>query len=147
MLGKRSWSTVAVSCHRILVVDDYIPAARAISQLLRLDGHTVVTAFSATSLVDAAVGFRPDIILLDISLEGAEDGLVAGQWLRNDRRLDGAVLVALTGRCDEEMVTRATDAGFEFYLVKPVGWDDLQAVIAAVDEDRVPGRKDNSIAG
>jgi DNA-binding response OmpR family regulator len=147
MLRKSSWSTAAVSCHRILVVDDYIPAARAISQLLRLDGHTVVTAFSADNLVDSAASFRPDIVLLDISLDGAEDGLVAAQWLRNEPRLERTVLVALTGRCDEDMVARATDAGFEFYLVKPVGWDDLQAVIAAVDDDRVPGRKDNSIAG
>ena len=136
-----------MSCHRILVVDDYIPAARAVSQLLRLDGHTVVTAFNAEHALDAAVGFRPDIVLLDLSLQGADDGFIVARWMREEARLHGVLLVALTGRCDDEMAQRAADAGFDYYLVKPVGWDDLQAVIASVEEARVPGRKGNSIAG
>jgi CheY-like chemotaxis protein len=147
MLKCRSRSNVAVSCHRILVVDDYIPAARAISQLLRLDGHTVVTAFNAEHVLDAAVGFRPDIVLLDLTLQGADDGFVVARWLRDEAGLPDVLIVALTGRCDDELAQRAADAGFNYYLLKPVGWDDLQAVIASVDEEREHGRKGNSIAG
>ena len=136
-----------MSCHRILVVDDYVPAARAIAQLLRLSGHTGVTVFNADRILDTALAFHPHVVLLDIGLEGQHDGLTVARWLRDEPRLDGVLLVALTGRGDDEMAAHAAAAGFDYYLLKPVGFDDLEAVIATVDETRIAEQRDNSIAG
>src|SRR6058998_2024747 len=106
--------------HRILVVDDYVPAAQAIAQLLRIVGHTVVTAYTADRIVDLAVEFQPDVVLLDIGLKGEADGVTVARWLREEPRLDGFVLVAVTGRGNTENDAHIASAGFDHYLVKPV---------------------------
>jgi DNA-binding response OmpR family regulator len=120
--------------HRILVVDDYVPAAQAIAQLLRIVGHSVVTAFTADHIVDLALEFQPDVVLLDIGLKGEADGVTVARWLRAEPRLEGILLVAVTGRGNAENDEYITSAGFDHYLVKPVGLDELDAVIRSVHE-------------
>jgi DNA-binding response OmpR family regulator len=115
--------------------------------LLRLSGHTVVTAFNADRIMDTATSFHPDVVLLDLGLGGAHDGLDVARWLREDPRLGEMLLVALTGRCDEDIALDAAAAGFDYYLLKPVGFDDLEAVIATLDEARATAQRNNSIAG
>jgi DNA-binding response OmpR family regulator len=123
--------------HRILVVDDYVPAAQAIAQLLRIVGHTVTTAYTADNIVDLAVAFQPEIVLLDIGLKGAVDGVTVARWLHEEPRLDGVVLVAVTGRGNAEHDEYITSAGFDHYLVKPVGLEQLDAIISALPERSV----------
>jgi two-component system, sensor histidine kinase len=120
--------------HRILVVDDYVPAANAIAQLLRVVGHTVATAFTADGIVDLANAFQPDVVLLDIGLKCDVDGVTVARWLREEPRLDGVVLVAVTGRGNAEDDEYIASAGFDHYLVKPVGLDDLDAILGTIHE-------------
>ncbi|MFL5615112.1 MAG: response regulator [Gemmatimonadaceae bacterium] len=120
--------------HRILVVDDYVPAAQAIAQLLRIVGHTVATAYTADNIMQLAVEFQPDLVLLDIGLKGEADGVTVAKWLREEPRLDGLVLVAVTGRGNAEHDDYIASAGFDHYLVKPVGLEQLDAIISALPE-------------
>jgi CheY-like chemotaxis protein len=73
--------SITMPC-RILVIDDYVPAATAIARLLRLSGHTVMTSFSASDAVAIALEFRPDVIFLDIGLGGPDDGVSVASRLR-----------------------------------------------------------------
>src|SRR3954462_4892875 len=120
--------------HRILVVDDYVPAAQAIAQLLRIVGHTVATSFTADRILDPAIEFQPDVVLLDIGLKGEVDGVTVARWMREEPRLDGIVLVAVTGRGNVSHDEYIASAGFDHYLVKPVGLDELDAIISTVPE-------------
>jgi DNA-binding response OmpR family regulator len=132
---------------RVLVVDDYAPVAHAIAQLLRLSGHSVVTAFAADQVMDAARAFQPDVVLLDISLHGKHDGVAVAGWLRDDPTFERTLLVALSGRCDDEDDERIATAGFDYHLLKPVSFDELEAIISAAPVRSVGGPKGNSIAG
>ena len=60
---------------RVLVVDDNVDAADSAAMLLRRFGHDVRVAYSSQAALDAAVSYRPQIILLDIGLPG-------NGWLR-----------------------------------------------------------------
>ena len=120
--------------HRILVIDDYVPVAHAIEQLLEIAGHTVLTAFNAENIVERAVDFHPDIVLLDIGLKARDDGVAVAKEIRADPRLHGVFLVALTGRVDAADNREITGAGFDYTLLKPVGFDALNSVIAIADE-------------
>ena len=132
---------------RILVVDDYVPVAHAIAQLLRLSGHAVMTAFAADEVMNAARAFHPDVVLLDIGLRGPHDGVAVANWLREEHTFDSTLLVALTGRCDGEDDARIASAGFDYHLLKPVSFDELEAIIETAPERSAAGPKGNSIAG
>jgi len=132
---------------RILVVDDYVPVAHAIAQLLRLSGHAVMTAFNADDVMNTARAFQPDVVLLDIGLRGQNDGVTVAGWLRDERSFDHTLLVALSGRCDGEDDDRIAMAGFDYHLIKPVSFDELEAIIEAAPQRNTAGPKGNSIAG
>ncbi|HEY7236968.1 MAG TPA: response regulator [Gemmatimonadaceae bacterium] len=132
---------------RILVVDDYVPVAHAIAQLLRLSGHAVMTAFAADEVMNTARAFQPEVVLLDIGLRGEHDGVAVASWLRHDAVFDDTLLVALSGRCDGEDDDRIAMAGFDYHLIKPVSFDELEAIIETAPARSVEGPKGNSIAG
>ena len=130
---------------RVLVVDDYVSAANATAQLLRLSGHVVTIAYEAAAVIPMAVDFQPDTILLDISLPGDEDGVMVARRLRSHPGFDHIVLVAVTGYQSSEQIRRIRAAGFDHYLLKPVTPDQLASVIGGVRRvagDPVP--RDNS---
>lgn len=113
---------------RILVLDDYVPAARATGALLRAVGHDVVIVHDGDDALDVARSFHPEVAILDLSLQG-DDGCAVGARLRAIPGLEELVLVALTGLTDERERRRTRAAGFDHHLVKPVGITLLQAVL------------------
>ena len=88
-----------------------------------------------------------DVVLLDIGLRGPNDGVTVAEWLRDEPSFDHTLLVALTGRCDGEHDDRIATAGFDYHLIKPVSFDELEAIIETAPERHVDGPKGNSIAG
>lgn len=114
---------------RILVIDDYAPTATAIGRLLKLSGHDVRVALNATDALPLAITFEPEVILLDIALDGPHEGIVLAEKIREQPSLRNALLVALTGSEDMTLVRRVREAGFDRYLVKPVGLGLLESVV------------------
>jgi CheY-like chemotaxis protein len=116
---------------RILVVDDYEPAATAITRLLRLCGHAVLTASAGYEVVPLALEFRPDVIFLDLSLGTGEGGLAIAGRLREQALFGDTVLVALTGNDAEGQARLVRAAGFDYLLIKPASLAMLESVIGA----------------
>ncbi len=109
---------------RILVVDDNRDAAESLALLLRLGGHEVRTAHDGPAALDAARGFRPGLVLLDLGLPGM-DGLEVARRLREDYPRQEMVLVALTGYGTENDRRQTHEAGFDDHFVKPVEPESL----------------------
>ncbi len=119
---------------RILVVDDNVDAAESLRMMLELDGHTVFKAHDARSAVACARTERPNVMLLDIGLPDI-DGYELARRLRSIPEAEDAILIAVTGYGQAEDRRSAQDAGFDHYLVKPVDFDLLRAMLSA---DRAP---------
>ncbi|HKW10956.1 MAG TPA: hypothetical protein VJO33_11305, partial [Gemmatimonadaceae bacterium] len=66
---------------------------------------------------------------------------------RHDAIFDETLLVALSGRCDGEDDDRIAMAGFDYHLIKPVSFDELEAIIETAPARSLEGPKGNSIAG
>src|SRR5918999_2546639 len=81
---------------RILVVDDNQDSVDSLAVLLQIWGHTVEVAYDASSALEAARTFRPEIALLDIGLPGMT-GLELARQLRALPGLAGLYLVAVAG--------------------------------------------------
>ena len=126
---------------RILVVDDNVDTVLSFSMLLRASGHDVQTAHDGLKAVQAAIEYRPDIVLLDIGLPGLNGYEVAKQ-LRAHPDLKHVVLVALTGYGQDSDRQTSSAAGFTHHLVKPARFEELQKILATVAEQVVPFRGD-----
>ncbi|HUP90796.1 MAG TPA: ATP-binding protein [Solimonas sp.] len=114
---------------RILVVDDNVDAADTMAMLLGESGHEVRRAYDGLSALELADTFCPEVIILDIGLPGISGYDVA----RRIRACPGGaatMLLALSGYARSEDRDCARDAGFDHYLIKPVEFDVLQALVA-----------------
>ncbi len=114
-----STATAGIPSRRILIVDDNADAANSLSELLKMDGHETLPAFSAEEALSFADVFNPEIVLLDIGLPRM-DGYEVAKRLRLSPLHSRTTLIALTGYGQQEDLDRAQAAGFDAHLVKPV---------------------------
>lgn len=113
---------------RVLVVDNDQETPDLFSSLLEPWGHEVRVLSEPALVLPAALEFLPDLVFIDISMPEV-DGCHLAVLMRQQRALDRAFLVALTGygrRVDPE---RTHAAGFDVHLLKPVESRDLQLLL------------------
>jgi PAS domain S-box-containing protein len=121
--------------NRVLVADDNRDAADSLGLMLRLGGHIVHAVHDGQEAVDAAGWFRPDLALLDIGMPKL-NGFEAARHIREQPWGKTMVLVAVTGWGQEEDRRRATEAGFDLHLTKPVDPDALEKLLAGLAAGR-----------
>jgi CheY-like chemotaxis protein len=114
---------------RVLVVEDNVDAALAMSQLLSQAGCDTEIAHDGPAALEAADGFCPQVVLLDIGLPGL-DGYEVARRLRADSRHVGSRLIAISGYGQAQDQQRSRSAGFDHHLVKPVDYRALIALLA-----------------
>ncbi|MEP6558481.1 MAG: CheR family methyltransferase, partial [Burkholderiales bacterium] len=117
---------------RVLVVDDASDTREAFSMLLELEG-AVVTAVADGAEALAALATEPfDLLLSDVAMPGI-DGYQLIRTLRASGESNAAIAaVALTGFGRDQDTQRASDAGFDAHLPKPVSIDRLFEVVERV---------------
>lgn len=116
--------------YRVLIVDDNDDAAETLRNLIEtLGAGEVRTASNGPDALEAAPGFRPDIVLLDLSMPGM-DGYELARRMRAQPWGQKARLVALTGWGQEQHRRRSKEAGFDQHLTKPADPDALRAVLS-----------------
>jgi len=111
---------------RVLIVEDDTLVGLGLRAQLEKLGHQVVghasTAAEAKSIYRE---HQPDVVLMDIRLDGI-DGITLAIELLAERRCP---MVILSAYGDKELVERAGAAGVFGYLIKPVTIEGLQAQI------------------
>jgi CheY-like chemotaxis protein len=115
----------------ILIVEDNADARDALRVLLELDGHAVEAAGEGQAALELARSTDPDIALVDIGLPGIDGFEIARRLRALDARRP--VLIALTGYGQPEDRRRATEAGFDEMLVKPVDPTALAGLLATLE--------------
>jgi signal transduction histidine kinase/ActR/RegA family two-component response regulator len=138
-LHEEGQQPVALRC-RILVADDNGDAAEMMSSLLRCLGHEVRTVRDGAQAVEEAEAFRPDLTLLDIGMPRM-DGYEAARRIRQEQWGRQMILVAVSGWGQDEDKRRATEAGFDRHLTKPVEFAELDKIIAAASGETELARR------
>jgi CheY-like chemotaxis protein len=115
---------------RILVVDDSPDIRESTAMMLSLEGYETQVAASGEEALLMAVSFRPTVILLDIGLPDLSGYEVVRRLRESD---DFAVtrIIAISGYDTPEARDRATEAGFDHHLSKPVPLKDLEKLLSA----------------
>ena len=103
--------------NRILIVEEQAIVAFDIQSQLEALGYEVVgTASSGVDAVRLAESLRPDLVLMDVRLDGPMDGVEAA---RRIRQICNAPIVFLTAYSDAATLDRAKLVEPYGYLVKP----------------------------
>ncbi len=116
---------------RVLVVDDNVDAADTLAMALEMLGHEVKVAYSGHDALAQAEPFAPALILLDIGLPDL-NGYEVARRIRATGWGRRIMLVAATGWSHEADRQRASDAGFDRHLVKPIDFERLQEMLGAL---------------
>jgi CheY-like chemotaxis protein len=116
---------------RVLVVDDHVDGATSMCRLLRVLGYEACQASDGLEGLAAAAELRPDVVLLDIAMPKL-NGYEVARRLRAEEWGKHILLIAVTGWGQESDKQRASDAGFDFHLTKPVDVAELTRALSSV---------------
>jgi DNA-binding response OmpR family regulator len=112
----------------ILAIEDEPSIRAALERGLTERGHHVQTASSGIAGLEAVLGDRPDLVLLDLGLPDVEGLTVIGMI----RAASSVPIIVITGVDDDPTMVRALDAGADDYVVKPFRIEQVTARIRAV---------------
>ena len=113
---------------RVLVVDDNRDAADMLAELLRLMGNEVGTAYDGVEGLAQAEALHPKVVILDLGMPRL-DGYDTCRALRVTPWGRAMTVVALSGWGQPADLQRASEAGFDGHLVKPVAPEVLMRAI------------------
>lgn len=125
------------SGHRVLLVDDNLDCSEPLSLLLQARGHDTRVATEGEEAITLADQFRPNCVVLDLGLPRM-DGYEIARRLRERPYGNNLVIVALTGWAGKDVRTKAAEAGFDYHLVKPVKWEELEKIVLSVAPPTAP---------
>jgi CheY-like chemotaxis protein len=114
---------------KVLVVDDCQDARSILQLLLTKLGHQAKTAEDARTGIAISRDFQPEIVFCDLMMAGGMSGYAFARAAREEQKLAGVCIVAVSGWDGPEYERQAYDAGFDQLLKKPVGLSDLQQVL------------------
>jgi DNA-binding response OmpR family regulator len=108
----------------ILVIEDDPNLTFLLKDSLEFEGHTAVTVASGAQGLQTIFELRPDLVILDVMLPGA-NGIQICRALRE--RGDRTPLILLSARNQEAEKVQGLDAGADDYVTKPFGVMELMA--------------------
>jgi len=111
---------------RILIVEDELHLAEALTHILRKNNYTVDAVNDGTSGLDNALSGIYDLILLDIMLPEM-DGLSVLKCIREEGISTPVILLTAKGEITDKV--KGLDSGADDYLAKPFATEELLARI------------------
>jgi two-component system nitrogen regulation response regulator NtrX len=126
----------------ILIVDDEADIRDIISDLLRDEGYAARTAHDADSAFAEIEVAAPDLIILDIWLQGSRmDGIEILKSVKRDN--PGTPVVIISGHGNIEVAVAAVQQGAYDFIEKPFNMNQLMVVVArALEASRL--RRENA---
>lgn len=126
----------------VLIVDDEADIRDIISDLLSDEGYSARTAYDADSAFVAIEAAAPDLIILDIWLQGSRmDGIEILKSVKRDN--PGIPIVIISGHGNIEVAVAAVQQGAYDFIEKPFNMDQLLVVVArALEASRL--RRENA---
>lgn len=122
---------------RILIVEDEAIVAKDVEQsLIKLGYQVTGIARYGTEAVGLVAKSQPDLVLMDISLEGDKDGVKTAEVIGSRF---GTPVVYVTAHTDQATVARARHTKPVGYLVKPLNYERLRATVEKALASRKSG--------
>ena len=119
--------------NRILVVEDNTKNLKLVRDVLQFAGFEIIEATTGEDGVELAAREHPDLVLMDLQLPGI-DGTEALRQIREMPDVGQVPVLAVTAFVMDEDRQRASRAGFDGYVEKPISvrglTDQVRALLA-----------------
>jgi two-component system response regulator (stage 0 sporulation protein F) len=122
---------------KFLIVDDEKDVTDSLADFFSELGYETHGAYNGKQAVCMARDISPDIVILDIKMEGMSglEALVKIKKLKNDTRV-----IMLSALEEREIVHNAFDLGADEYMFKPFRIDILNEVVQGTVNNILGGR-------
>ena len=119
----------------VLLVDDHAAVRQGLRYLLdtTVDIQVIATASNGFEAVNYADSFRPDVIVMDVSMPFM-DGIEAAKEIRH--RFPLARVIMLSVFVDREYVSRALQVGARGYVLKDTMGQELPEAIRTIHDGK-----------
>jgi len=129
---------------QILVVDDNEQNCEMMTDLLTNWGYRVNVACQGKEAISKIYKVKPDIILLDVMLPGM-NGFEVCQELKNDPQTCDIPIIMLSVLNDVEDHIRGYKVGAEFFMSKPVNYNELKyKIISLIKQKKLMSKMEES---
>lgn len=113
--------------YKIMIVEDEAIVASDIEECLKSQGYLMVDIVSSGGLaLERAKELRPDLVLMDVKLEGEMDGIAAASYLKDTLHIP---VIYLTAYADDDTLQRAKVTEPYGYILKPFKELELKTAI------------------
>ncbi len=123
----------------VLIVDDEANVRRMVGALLAAEGYDVRDAGDGATGVTRAEEAEPDLVLLDLMIPGALDGMAVLERLR--KRFPDLPVIMMSGRAGLADAVKATRLGAVNFLEKPLTPEGVLLAISSALELRLARRE------
>lgn len=108
----------------ILVVDDNEDSRELVKKILKKQGYEIIEAIDGEEAIAKAIAYRPDLILMDISIPKI-DGYEVTRRLKARVDFKDTPIIAFTAHAMRGDQERALQAGCNGYISKPINVRDF----------------------
>ncbi|KHE93716.1 MAG: response regulator [Candidatus Scalindua rubra] len=111
---------------KILIVDDNVNACFLLKSFLEEMDHNVIMSYCGSDALEKVKNLKPDIMLLDIIMEG----MGGMEVLRRVRLFDKNIgIIMVSGLIDEAFCEESLENGADEYITKPFDYKHLNECI------------------
>ena len=118
----------------VLLVDDEQDIRISLGGILRDEGFEVIEAANGPQALETMESQAPDLVLLDVWMEGYEQGLETLERLREEN--PALPVIAVSGHGTIETAVKATKMGAFDFIEKPLSYDKVVLTINHALEHR-----------
>jgi CheY-like chemotaxis protein len=127
-----------MATERILLVEDESLIAKDLERRLQRMGYLVIVlAVTGLDAIHQTLEHQPDVVLMDIRLQGQMDGIEAAAFIRTHLNIP---VVYMSAYVDEETLARASATRPAGYLRKPFTERQLRLAIEGALCNHMPRR-------
>lgn len=119
--------------HRILIVDDDEDIRRVLEETLKDWGYETVIAENGEKGLEAFRLGSFSLIITDVRMPGMDGLQMLKQIKKNHSRIP---IIVITGYPSVDSAVESLVEGADYYLVKPINFEDLRAKIGKAFEKR-----------
>jgi len=112
--------------YKVFIVEDEIQLQEFLIKNLKKHYNIVGTAASGEKAISMVSEAEPDVVLMDINLEGKIDGIETAQRIQENHKV---AILFLTSRKDDEALQKTRRIKPFGYIVKPVDLSHLKSNI------------------
>ncbi len=121
------------------IIDDNRGTADSLAQWLGLLNYDARVMLGPLPAIEALAHRVPDVIFLDIHMQGM-DGVEVCRYIRRDPRLSGVPVIAISTDTQPALIERVRLAGANGFLAKPVEYDTFEEVLRAAEKLNLAAR-------